>query len=190
MFLIQSATTQQHVHTQVHLKELEYLGKVTFFTYSRFIKHTIKYFKLNIFCFNFDDPVSQNIRTEHKTNKKKRIIIYYIYIIIYVLNTQSGLPLHELLHQCGKTCYQSGKGNHHLYTQIRDGDILFQQDLTPAHSATTTSYWFADHSITVLDWPANSSDLNPIDNLWGIVKMNMRDAKTVKDLEVLRMLGR
>lgn len=71
-----------------------------------------------------------------------------------------------------------------------DGNILFQQDLTPAHSATTTSYWFADHSITVLDWLANSSDLNPIDNLWGIVKMNMRDAKTVKELEVLRMLGR
>lgn len=89
MFLIQSATTQQHVHTQVHLKELEYLGKVTFFTYSRFIKHTIKYFKLNIFCFNFDDPVSQNIRTEHKTNTKKRIIIYYIYILSFMYSILS-----------------------------------------------------------------------------------------------------
>ncbi len=37
--------------------------------------------------------------------------------------------------------------------------------LAPAHSAKTTSKWFADHDITVLDWPANMPDLNPIWNL-------------------------
>ncbi len=31
--------------------------------------------------------------------------------------------------------------------------------------------------VTVLDWPANSPDLNPIDNLWGIVKRKMRDTR-------------
>ncbi len=58
-----------------------------------------------------------------------------------------------------------------------DADFLFQQDLTPAHSAKITSNWFADHGITVLDWPANSPDLNPIENLWGIVKRKMRDPR-------------
>lgn len=42
----------------------------------------------------------------------------------------------------------------------RDVDFLFQQDLQPAYRATTTRNWFADHGITVLDWPANSPDLN------------------------------
>ena len=46
-----------------------------------------------------------------------------------------------------------------------DADFLFQHDFAPAHSAKTTSNWFADHGITVLDWPANSSDLKPIENL-------------------------
>ncbi len=56
-----------------------------------------------------------------------------------------------------------------------DADYIFQQDLAPAHTAKGTKSWFNDHGVTVLDWPANSHDLNPIENLWGIVKRKMRD---------------
>ncbi len=31
--------------------------------------------------------------------------------------------------------------------------------------------------VLLLDWPANSLDLNPIENLWGIVKRKMRDTR-------------
>ncbi len=58
-----------------------------------------------------------------------------------------------------------------------DADFIFQQDLAPAHTAKGTKSWFNDHGVTVLDWPANSSDLNPIENLWGIVKRKMRDTR-------------
>ncbi len=58
-----------------------------------------------------------------------------------------------------------------------DDDFIFQQDLAPAHSAKGTKSWFNDHVVTVLDWPANSSDLNSIENLWGIVKRKMRDTR-------------
>ncbi len=56
-----------------------------------------------------------------------------------------------------------------------DADFIFQQDLAPAHTAKGTKSWFNDHGVTVLDWPVNSPDLNPIENLWGIVKRKMRD---------------
>ncbi len=57
-----------------------------------------------------------------------------------------------------------------------DADFIFQQDLAPAHTAKGTKSWFKDHCVTVLDWPA-SPDLNPIENLWGIVKRKMRDTR-------------
>ncbi len=46
-----------------------------------------------------------------------------------------------------------------------DAYFLFQQDLAPAHTAKSTSKWFADHDIIVLDWPDNMPELNPIWNL-------------------------
>ncbi len=45
-----------------------------------------------------------------------------------------------------------------------DADFIFQQDLAPAHTAKGTKSWFNDHGVTVLDWPANSPDLNPIES--------------------------
>ncbi len=58
-----------------------------------------------------------------------------------------------------------------------DADFIFEQNLAPAHTAKGTKSWFNDHGVTVLDWPANLPDLNPIENLWDIVKRMMRDTR-------------
>ncbi len=60
---------------------------------------------------------------------------------------------------------------------FKDADFIFQQDVAPAHTAKSTKRWLNDHGVGVLDWPANSPDLNPIENLWGIVKRKMRNKR-------------
>ncbi len=47
---------------------------------------------------------------------------------------------------------------------LKYADLIFQQDLAPAHTAKSTKSWLNDHGVGVVDWPANSPDLNPIDN--------------------------
>ncbi len=58
---------------------------------------------------------------------------------------------------------------------FKDADFIFQQDLAPAHTAKSTKSWLNDYGVGVLDWPANSPDLNSRENLWGIVKRKMRN---------------
>ena len=45
--------------------------------------------------------------------------------------------------------------------------------------------FFTEYSITVLDWPGNSPDLNPIENLWYVMakKVQACHPKNKRDLK-------
>ena len=71
-----------------------------------------------------------------------------------------------------------------FYPDLYGGELIFQQDNAPIHTARKVNKWFRDKGITLMAWPSRSPDLNIIENVWGRIKYEMR-AQYFDDVEDL-----
>lgn len=65
-------------------------------------------------------------------------------------------------------------------------NFIFQQDNAPCHKADFTMKFFERNNIKLLNWPAQSPDLNPIENLWAYIDKELKKCqiKNKRDLIV------
>ena len=76
---------------------------------------------------------------------------------VYILMLSDNLlPFIDVLHADGQT------------------NIIFQQDNATPHSSPVTRKWLQDEAekrgFSIMEWLANSPDLNPIEHVWSHIK--------------------
>ena len=63
---------------------------------------------------------------------------------------------------------------------------MFMQDGSPCYCSKLVSDFLKKKNIKMLDWLGDSPDLNPIENLWAILKDKVADERlsSAKNLEI------
>jgi len=68
------------------------------------------------------------------------------------------------------------------------GEYIFQQDNDPKHTAKKNQLYLSNKKVSVLEWPSQSPDLNPIENLWSYVDRQLQERNPKNEDELFNII--
>ena len=131
-------------------------------------------------------------RNEPLQRKHSKITVKHdSYIIVWGCFSSNGV---------GNICTIEGNMNAKMYNRILSDQMfpsaqrligsnyVFQQDNDPKHTSGAVQNFLKKKKVKVLDWPSQSPDLNPIENLWFKLKRDIHQEKCTKKTELAAVM--
>ena len=89
--------------------------------------------------------------------------------------------------RCNQYTYRDILEEHLRPSMEATGTKIFVQDNATCHTAKSMKAWFDDNKdIQLLLWPPQSADMNPIENLWDLLKQEVGKLPTATSREQLK----
>ena len=102
-----------------------------------------------------------------------------------MISTADMGPLVRLHGKINATVYKEilKKRVTYLRTAINQ-PAIFMQDNAPCHLAKSVKIFLSEEDVTVLEWPAQRPDMNPIENVWKL-QNEIHKEKNLRNVEEL-----
>ena len=72
--------------------------------------------------------------------------------------------------------------------EIGGDDMMFQCDNDSKHDSKMAKEFYKKNKLKKMEWSSNSPDLNPIENVWALMKKNINKHDTKKISELIELV--